>query len=96
MIDPGEQDNSDEAPTFLERRWWRWVVVGVSVLMLATFVLPILPSCNSSQPTAVAPTPDSGLVPDFTLTSAAGEEVHLYSLLEEHDAVVLVFYRGFF
>ena len=34
--------------------------------------------------------------PHFSLISSAGGEVGLSGLLEEHETVVLVFYRGFF
>ena len=34
--------------------------------------------------------------PDFSLASAGGNEVSLSGLLEDHRAVVLVFYRGYF
>ena len=36
------------------------------------------------------------MAPGFSLASAFGERVVLQDLLEEHEAVVLVFYRGFF
>lgn len=39
---------------------------------------------------------DNGKAPDFSLTDAAGRQVALQDLLQENDAVVLVFYRGFF
>ena len=34
--------------------------------------------------------------PDFTLADGFGEKVVLADLLGEHEAVVLIFYRGFF
>ena len=34
--------------------------------------------------------------PDFSLATGFGPQVALGELLEDHDAVVLVFYRGFF
>jgi len=34
--------------------------------------------------------------PGFSLPAAHGREVALTQLLQEHEAVVLVFYRGFF
>ena len=34
--------------------------------------------------------------PDFSLVTGFGPQVALGELLEDHDAVVLVFYRGFF
>ena len=53
-------------------------------------------------PTAIPPSPsvepstDRGMAPNFSLPSAGGNEVALSSLLEDHEAVVLVFYRGYF
>lgn len=34
--------------------------------------------------------------PDFSLLDAAGRQVELSGLLQDKDALVLVFYRGFF
>ncbi len=39
---------------------------------------------------------NSDTAPGFSLTSSQGQEVSLDNLLEEHDAVVMVFYRGYF
>lgn len=53
-------------------------------------------------PPATLPAPsveqstDRSMAPNFSLPSAGGNEVALSGLLEEHDAVVLVFYRGYF
>ena len=41
-------------------------------------------------------TREEASAPDFTLPAADGREVTLTQLLQEHEAVVLVFYRGFF
>ena len=38
----------------------------------------------------------SSMAPNFSLASAGGNEVSLSGLLEDHRAVVLVFYRGYF
>ena len=53
--------------------------------------------------TAVIPTPAPGggdparaMAPNFSLPSADGAEVALSGLLDDHKAVVIVFYRGFF
>ena len=64
------------------------------------------PAGASTDFTAAAqppPTPSRGdsaasgsMAPNFSLTSARGSEVSLSGLLEDHRAVVLVFYRGYF
>ncbi len=45
---------------------------------------------------AAADSREAEIAPDFTLAAADGREVALTQLLQEHEAVVLVFYRGFF
>ena len=66
---------------------------------------PALSSSNVPAPTGVASTPtpsradsaaSGSAAPDFSLASAGGNEVSLSGLLEDHRAVVLVFYRGYF
>ena len=57
-------------------------------------------------PTSVAPVPspsgtsatadDGPKAPGFSLLSGLGDRVTLDELLEDHKAVVVVFYRGFF
>ena len=60
---------------------------------------------SAAAPTATAsvPAPPSGagpsarsMAPKFSLASADGDQVALSGLLEDHEAVVLVFYRGYF
>jgi hypothetical protein len=83
---------------FMQRPWFRWLMAGVSFAILASFSLPVLLQLNSGDsgtPTQEAPPPDA-LAPDFTLLSTSGENVRLYDLLEQNQAVVIVFYRGFF
>ena len=46
--------------------------------------------------TSVEQSTDRGMAPNFSLPSAGGNEVALSGLLEDHKAVVLVFYRGYF
>jgi cytochrome oxidase Cu insertion factor (SCO1/SenC/PrrC family) len=82
----------------MQRTWFKWLMVGVSFAILASFSLPVLLSLNSGDsgtPAYETPPPDI-LAPDFTLLSASGESVRLYDLLEQNQAVVIVFYRGFF
>ena len=52
-----------------------------------------LPPTSTPAPTATAAAPRA---PGFSLVSGEGSRVTLDNLLNEHDAVVLVFYRGFF
>ena len=53
---------------------------------------PLSPT-STPAPTATAAAPRA---PGFSLVSGVGNRVTLDNLLNEHDAVVLVFYRGFF
>ena len=63
------------------------------------------PTVAAPSPTpTLAPTPSGqpdpprvgSMAPGFSLTSALGDHVSLDELLEGRDAVVVVFYRGFF
>ena len=51
-----------------------------------TFAVIALAACSPSGETA----------PAFSLPDAAGRQVELSQLVQDNDAVVLVFYRGFF
>ena len=61
---------------------------------------PTIAPAPAAQPTtAVAPAVAAiaaQTAPPFSLESADGRQVALSGLLEQHEAVVLVFYRGFF
>ena len=64
---------------------------------------PTAVSVAAPTATASVPAPPSGagpsarsMAPNFSLSSAGGDEVSLAGLLEDHQAVVIVFYRGFF
>ena len=52
-------------------------------------------SAPTSTPLPPTSTPAPS-APGFSLVSGEGSRVTLDNLLNEHDAVVLVFYRGFF
>ena len=52
-------------------------------------------SAPTSTPLPPTSTP-APRAPGFSLVSGVGDRVTLDNLLNEHDAVVLVFYRGFF
>ncbi len=64
---------------------------------------PASTSAPASTATPSIPAPPPGdspaaraIAPDFSLSSARGDQVSLSGLIEEHQAVALVFYRGFF
>ena len=83
---------------FLEARWWRWAGIGIAVLIAAALTLPLLaPFFGGRGPTLPhQPTPVSAGVPDFLLRAADGTTVRLSDETRRNDAVVLVFYRGYF
>lgn len=89
--------NTPSVP-LMQRTWWKWTVAIFSFAILASFTLPVLLSLGSGDsgaPVQEAPPTDTR-APDFTLLSASGENVRLYELLSQNEAVVIVFYRGFF
>ena len=56
---------------------------------------------STATPSIPAPPAGDGpaaraIAPDFSLPSAQDDQVSLSALIGEHQAVVLVFYRGFF
>ena len=87
-------------------------ILRVGLFFAAALAVVLIVGCGSEPapaptPTAVpmvAPTatPSAGrsseraMAPNFSLPSAGGSEVSLSGLLEDHKAVVLVFYRGYF
>ncbi len=63
--------------------------VRTGLILLLVLVPAILLACGG--------TPKEGQpAPAFSLPGADGQEVSLGQLLQEHEAVILVFYRGFF
>ena len=78
---------------------------GRDVVIRAIEDVPSPTAVSAAAPTATAsvPAPPSGagpsarsMAPNFSLASADGDQVALSGLLEDHEAVVLVFYRGYF
>ena len=78
---------------------------GRDAVIRAIENVPSPTAVSAAAPTATAsvPAPPSGagpsarsMAPKFSLASADGDQVALSGLLEDHEAVVLVFYRGFF
>ena len=59
---------------------------------------PLPPTSTPAPTPTIAPTatPATPRAPGFSLVSGVGSRVTLDHLLDGHDAVVLVFYRGFF
>ena len=64
---------------------------------------PASTSAPAYTATPSIPAPPAGdgpaaraIAPSFSLPSAQGDQVSLSALIEEYQAVVLVFYRGFF
>lgn len=104
--DPFEEEIDDlggfvddpSTSSFLDSRWWRWAGIGVAVLIAAALTLPLLaPLFGGRGPTLPdQPTPASAAVPDFLLRAADGTTVRLSDETRRNDAVVLVFYRGYF
>ena len=88
----------DESPTsFFDARWWRWAGIGVAVLIAIAFTIPLLIPLfsGSGQPAPEQPLGRAS-VPDFVLQAADGTTVRLSDETRRNDAVVLVFYRGYF
>ena len=78
---------------------------GRDAVIRAIEDVPSPTAVSAAAPTATAsvPAPPSGagpsarsMAPNFSLASADGDQVALSGLLEDHEAVVLVFYRGYF
>ncbi len=65
--------------------FWGLVVLAIVVILAAAIIT------RSGEPSQA-----DGQAPPFTLESASGAEVSLSGLLDQHEKVVLVFYRGFF
>ena len=77
----GSQSAPSPAPTIVPTR-------APIVIPTATPAIPTPASGNSATERAMAP--------NFSLSSAGGSQVSLSGLLDDHKAVVIVFYRGFF
>ena len=88
-----ELNASTGSSTFLDQRWFRLAAIGLAVLVLASFVLPVvLPFLDWNG----SPEEQTGRgVPDFVLPTTAGSTIKLSEFAAGHSAVVLVFHRGY-
>ena len=92
-----ELHEAEPQSSFFEARWWRWVGIGVAALIVLTFTLPLLTPFLGGNVDAPQPPSTSGTrMPDFLLPAAGGGTVRLSDETRRNDAVVLVFYRGYF
>jgi hypothetical protein len=66
-----------------------WAALTAAVMLAA-----ILVGCGLLGGAEGAPQ-EGDVAPDFTLAAVDGEEVSLSNILQDHETVVLVFYRGF-
>ena len=79
---------------FSRRPILRWRA-PLLVLMVTFVLLACAGDAPQEQDTGATPL-EGDTAPDFSLTGADGQLVTLSQLLQGHQAVVLVFYRGFF
>jgi hypothetical protein len=95
--DLARQDHDDPRPPLTERRWWPWALGAIATVIVLGFALPLLLPLFSGGPAAEpTPTPVAGTAPGFVLPAAAGGQVRLSETLAANEAVVVLFYRGFF
>ncbi len=66
------------------------LLIGFFGTLVVASVIACAPSTSTDE------RPDVALAPDFTLPAAEGGEVSLSQSLTDHEAAVVVFYRGFF
>ncbi|MFQ6026731.1 MAG: hypothetical protein ACE5Q6_04355 [Dehalococcoidia bacterium] len=82
-----------QSPKLLHRRGtWRWLTFAIAAAGFL-ITLAVVLSLSKSGDVALL---EGDLAPDFALPNARGQTVNLGQLLEGQDALVLVFYRGFF
>ena len=96
-------NSSGASSTFLERRWFRWLAITAAALIVISLTLPVLIPLfsgggddNTSRAAPDSGAPGAPIAPDFVLPAADGSTVRLHEVAAENEAVVLVFYRGFF
>jgi peroxiredoxin len=89
-----EVNRASATSTFLEKAWFRYAAIGIAALVLLSFAIPVLSplfSGGGGQDEGYTPPP----LPDFELPSAFGGTIRLSDQVGSHDALVIVFYRGF-
>ncbi len=92
-----EPHEAEPTPSFFEARWWRWAGIGVAALIVLTFTLPLLaPFLGGNDDDPQPPSSSGTRMPDFLLPAAGGGTVRLSDETRRNEAVVLVFYRGYF
>ena len=94
--DKYDRDRDAGGSSFLEARWWRWVGLGAAALVVLSFTLPLLVPLFSGGDAPSSPSDGTTPTPDFVLPAAGGGTVRLSEETRRNDAVVLVFYRGYF
>lgn len=60
-----------------------------SLALILSLAVLLIVACGGSES-------DSNRAPDFSLPDSGGHEIVLTELIQEHEATVIVFYRGFF
>ena len=68
------------------RRGWAGTALAAFVI-----VILVLAGCSGNDDGTGLPA-----APEFELTSSRGQRVSLSGVLQQHDSVAIVFYRGFF
>ncbi len=67
----------------------KWIIVGVAAMVAIGLVLLVIDGMDR-------PAREGDAAPEFSLANAGGGRLALLDTIREHEAVVLVFYRGFF
>lgn len=95
--DLARQDEHDLHSPLTEQRWWRWVLGAIATVIVVGLALPLLlPLFSGGADADPTPTAETGFAPGFVLPAAAGGEVRLSETLAANEAVVVLFYRGYF